>query len=299
MNGKKQNWFVDVLDRDNKKMFECNVDKVCKQTEFYTFNGMPDADKRILERYFANTIEKDYPQIYDKLVNREVEKLSRLEKGSLIKFVLHQSFRTSRFINNYNHVFSDYIKKMIKDSHSHNLPKITFSNGDEINFEGRTVDEVIKEEARNNQEKINIFHYYKALQLASFREDDYIFVHTVSEQDFLVTSDNPVHFFGDPYNTTTSIIMPLNSKQVLNVISKSKYPEGASNKIYRSQLSKRFSTMMANFNNTHHVTNCEKQAIGTRQHLEIATQFASSLTIDDIERMTTELEDINNNKQFN
>src|SRR5450631_27034 len=93
---KKAEWFVEAYDKikNDSPIFPVNIKNICVQTEYYTFQKLPDEKKRFLEKFYAVNIETEYPEIYDLLTNSKQINLSTKQRFSIISFVVSQVLRT-------------------------------------------------------------------------------------------------------------------------------------------------------------------------------------------------------------
>ena len=217
----KPQYFVDTYDKNqnDKGVFRNNIKNACVEKDFYTFKGLADDQKLFLETFFAKTIESFYSPIYKKLVNNDPLKLSNTERRILIDFCLHQFFRTSKVTNNFNEFWTNVLERghdMMKAGSPFQLIEI---EGERIiDFTGKTLNEVTKEETQRNRERINIENFQHARRLSALRKNDYVSVDRLDEDYHFITSDNPCYMDGHPLNPETIIRMPINSKFMITII---------------------------------------------------------------------------------
>lgn len=62
----KPNYMVDAHDitKPGSPIFTGNVRNICVEKEFYTFKNLEEKQKRFLEKYFSEKIERHFTPIY-------------------------------------------------------------------------------------------------------------------------------------------------------------------------------------------------------------------------------------------
>lgn len=171
--------------------------------------------------------------------------------------------------------------------------------GEKINFQGRKLDEIVKEYAKKEKEENIITQLEVALKLIELRKSDTISVIKLDDENLsFVTSDNPIvlynfksRFFA-PFNPENIISMPLNSKYKLTI-----YPsDGLAEPGYISRIFHKetlaYTEMMTN--NFEQFNNAEKFIIGDEKTLSEFESFVEKAKkpIEINEKQSKELEKI-------
>jgi len=216
---KRKDWFIDAYDVAEKRHITgLNIDNICVKKDFYTFKKLPDDHKRFLERFYGNTVEADYPQIYQALVNPKHHKISDNFRFKIISYVISQYWRTSKLTNTFTKFWNNSME------HAYNLmeaysPERIIQNGDQIiSFENRTFDEYKAESDNESRESINADSYRRFRDLTLRRINNGIAVYKVHPSHRLITSDNPVSSSGNIYDPASLIRIPLDSHHMVTLI---------------------------------------------------------------------------------
>ncbi|TDS05983.1 uncharacterized protein DUF4238 [Sphingobacterium paludis] len=78
------------------KIHQQNIKNICKIREFYTFDGLPESEKRWLEKYYSRHIESLYHDIYANLTDPSVEKITSDLKMKILIYIISQELRTTK-----------------------------------------------------------------------------------------------------------------------------------------------------------------------------------------------------------
>ena len=287
----KEKWFVDAYDKTkDSQIFPVNVNNICVEREFYTVENLPDDKKRFIEHMFASTIEKDYGEVYEALIKNKEMKLSQRLRVSLIRFVVSQFFRTSKFTNNFNKFWNNMLENGYSQlNFKRGIHKINFEGGESIDFKDKTLEQVKKEQAQQNKEYINLTNLDRIYYLTQRRLKDKIMVQKMHSSVKLITSDNPVEFGKFVYDPTVFIRMPLNENHFLTLIPSDKSTPSDSKIVTYGDASEEESWMLGHFNNVFQIENAERYIIGKQKNLEDALTFYRFLNIDDFENRCKEI----------
>lgn len=280
---KKAKYFVDIFDKkeDTKGCNQRDIDGICKINEFYTFSKLPDDKKRCFEKLFSKTIETDYGLLYPLLIDKNQIKLSNTQKVSLISFVITQFFRTSILTN----FFVQIAENMVKRGSTLTLPekgitKMQTINGNHFDFSNQNINEIIKDEKVSAKENVNVVKLQLALDILKLRKDDIVSIAKIHPSHFLITSDTPVFFLGNPINSDTIIKMPINHEYIFSLLPKSRFNEFNSKEIFRSEMEEEFSSLETTSNNLHQVSKSERFIIGKEENIKNALLLESNINTD-------------------
>ncbi|GAA4092560.1 DUF4238 domain-containing protein [Mucilaginibacter panaciglaebae] len=270
---KNKDWLIDAcnVQVDDTKIFNVNIKAVCKQKEFYTFKKLPDGDKRFLEKFYSKTVEADYAQVYNLLMNGD--NISPNDRFKIIAFVICQYWRTAKYINAINNIFTSSIQHGYNLIQSQGLEKkIHFDGGGAISFENKTVDEVIKEQKEDTREGYNVDSFNRFKDLTSRRINDRIVVYEAHPGDFFITSDNPVKTAHNIYDPTGTIKMPINHKYMVGLLPSNDDPTFRNRKLHRIKLDYERSYFECLGNNFMQIEQADVVILGKKSCLEKALQ---------------------------
>ncbi|HEY8781204.1 MAG TPA: DUF4238 domain-containing protein [Mucilaginibacter sp.] len=265
---KKKDWLIDAcnLQVDDNVIFNVNIKAVCKQNEFYTFKKLPDEDKRFLEKYYSKTVEADYGQVYNILTNGI--DISNNDRFKIIAFVICQYWRTAKYINALNDIFSRSLE------HGHALieakglrKEIHFDGGGVVSFENKTLGEVIKESKDETRERYNSDTYLRFKELTNRRINDRIVVYEAAQDDFFITSDNPVKCGKNIYDPTGIIKMPINQKYMVGLLPFNNDIAFRNKKLARIKLDEERSYFETSFNNIMQIEQADQVVLGSKANL--------------------------------
>lgn len=265
---KKNDWYTDVFDKKTEKLFNANIKNVCVVNNFYTFEDLEPEKQRFLERYFGSHIESDFRDVYQNLINFKVNLADDTFKIKVITFVMSQFVRTSKLTNNFNNFWNRTLERghqMMDPSNPEQI--IEFEGGGQVNFAGKSLEEVQKASDNENRKYINLKNMETFYKLAQRRKDDIISVYRVHKGHFLITSDNPVvnsKFMFDPASHFT---MPLDAKHMLLLMPYTDEFRQNRNVINRTDMPEEMSYIQTTFSNIRQVENAERYVIGTKSNI--------------------------------
>lgn len=271
---KSSEYFVDVVDKkhDNKVPYCANVKKICIENDFYTISGILEEDRRFIERLFSKTIEKEYGLVYPILIDETQLKLSSSQRLSIIHFVISQILRTPKLTNNFNSFSSNILTRgyeMLKSDRGISGIQVGKKI---IDYKDKTLADVMKEYHTFNKEHINLSNFFQSIQILKTRVNDIVAVNKVHQSHYLITSDNPVYFYGNPSDINTEIKMPISHEYTLSILPKSHYPEIDNTKILRHNIDVEYSYLQSIENNLFQLDNAERFIIGKKENIQDALE---------------------------
>lgn len=290
---KKKEWFVEVYDKikNDSPIFPVNIKNICVQTEYYTFQNLPDKKKRFLEKFYAVNIETEYPKIYDLLTNPNQIKLSTNQRFAIITFVISQVLRTSKSASEFNKFWNHTLEKVHRMiDFEKGIDKVHLEGGGVIDFKDKTLEQVMKEEERKNIEIINLTNLERFYDITYRRMKDGIAVKKIHPSFKLITSDNPAYFDHNIYDPTGFIRMPIDEDHLLMILPHNQQdPYFDPKMIVRSELDEEWSYMDVHYNNIFQIENSERYLIGKKQSIENALHFFKNFDSNDFFEKTKAL----------
>jgi hypothetical protein len=93
-------YFVDVLfnKSSDRKIHRQNIRNICKIRDFYTFNDLPETEKRWLEKYYSNNIDSNYHSTYQTLINPAIQKIGPELKMKILVYIISQELKTGKVL---------------------------------------------------------------------------------------------------------------------------------------------------------------------------------------------------------
>lgn len=270
---RKKNWYLDACNVKSKdqSIFPISINNICVETEFYTFTKLKEKDKRFLERFYSQTIETDYTEVYDILINPYKTQISPNQRFKIISFIICQHFRTAKFTNVFNSFWNNMLESgynMIPQNSTEK--KIYFENNSFIDFNYKDFDDVIRESTIKNREYINLQNYFRFRDLTNRRLNDLIFVNKTTGPHRFISSDIPVIVGGMVYNLNISIHIPINHTHSVSLYPLTEEIDIDSKSIFRTNMNDERSYLQTLFNNSVQIEQCEKFILGSKQTLDKA-----------------------------
>ncbi|HEY4196089.1 MAG TPA: DUF4238 domain-containing protein [Mucilaginibacter sp.] len=271
----KKNWHIDACEvrKEPQAIFNASIDNVCVAREFYTFRKLPDEHKRFLERFYSQTVEADYTDIYNVLSNPKAIKISDNMRFKIMSFIICQHFRTAKLTNTFNEFWNRTL------AHGHALikpdaaeKKIYFGDDDAgnsfIDFENKTLEEVQKESDEDNREQINLKNYQWFRELTLRRINDGIVVYKIHPKHKLITSDNPVVAGQHIFDPTIFIKLPIDTHHIAAIVPFTEQAWFDNNTINRDYLDEERSYFESTTNNMVQIEQCQQFVLGHRETIE-------------------------------
>src|SRR5690606_1389328 len=104
--------YVDVLfkKKNSTEIHEKEISTICSINQFYTFDGLPEKEKRWLEKYYSHHIESVYHDIYDKLTDPSIDIVTPEFKTKILAYVISQELRTTKIPNALNSLMNGVLE---------------------------------------------------------------------------------------------------------------------------------------------------------------------------------------------
>ncbi|RZK38900.1 MAG: DUF4238 domain-containing protein [Pedobacter sp.] len=265
-------WLVDVYDKKEKRHFPTSIANICVQSEFYTFSKLASDRQNILEKFYSNKVETEYPFIYRTLTDAAISRLEPLQRIKALAFVYSQYTRTSKLGSALNNGWS----RMLEHGHGMINPhskdqKIYNEDGTVlIDFAGRTLEDVQKEAALENKEMSNRKNFDNFLELNKRRLKDIIAVYRFPKDIPLITSDNPVESSKFMFDPESQFEMALDPNHLLLLLPAISLPGFDNREINRSEMFSNLAKLVALMYNCRQIDQAERYIIGKKTNLERA-----------------------------
>lgn len=215
---RKDEFFVDVLfnQSSDHKIHRQNIKNICKIREFYTFGGLPENEKRWLEKYYSRHIESVYHDIYKTLTDTKAETVSPELKMKILVYIIAQELRTPKLAEALNSLSNRTIEYAFLAHEQLGTKKKIFSEDKEImDLEGKTMEEAIKESDSSNRQSANLESVKRLKHIAELKMDYHILVTKYKGDIGLISSDRPVYADSPLYSPDGKINLPIDRKHMV------------------------------------------------------------------------------------
>lgn len=212
--------FVDVMFNKSgeEKIHRQNVKNICKIREFYTFDDLPDNEKRWLEKFYSHHIESAYHEMYQALTDPKVQKISADLKTKILTYIISQELRTPKLSEALNSISNRTIEYAFLANEQFGTQKKIYSEGKQIlDLEGKTLKDAIKENENENRQSANLEAVRRLKRIAELKFDNHILITKYEGSFGLISSDRPVHAEWPLYNPDATMSIPLNSTHMLTL----------------------------------------------------------------------------------
>src|ERR1700744_2929328 len=97
---KGNEYFIDVYDKTNEKVFNTNITNICAERHLYTLDDEDkiNGDTMAIEKMFAIGFEPMYQRAYDILVNDNISDITNHQREEILSSVLQLYTRNPRIL---------------------------------------------------------------------------------------------------------------------------------------------------------------------------------------------------------
>ena len=221
-NERNGEFYIHALNKETKKIFSPNINKICLETDLYLLEGETEDERQILEKMYNNLYERDYANLYKILTNDKRETVTMQERYDIIGFVVSMFYRNNSWNTGYKKLIDETYAKAYYLTKESGQDKFLFGE-QEISIIGKTLDELQSESQAKDRQLMALITAQKIFELIRLRilNDVVTIVKTKHE---LVTSDNPVKFRGEnrnqrpiPMDPTNTLSIPIDKNHLLQL----------------------------------------------------------------------------------
>ena len=223
--GKKGNRFVDVYKMDNDMLLEqISTKDICFEKNIYTIPVESDEVKYVLEKYYAENVDREFPKIYSLLVDEKLLTVTQEQKTQILYVCLSLYFRTPRILNHQKQFNNEIFDTA---SHTVNGDGIIKMNlyGEKMEFHIDDLESVKKQYNERARTAFLVNHLEQWGNFVKYKYDCTINVIKINDTNApIITSDNPVsirHFetnrFQGLYDPKAVITLPLDRAHYLEI----------------------------------------------------------------------------------
>lgn len=200
----------------DRKIHRQNIKSICVIKEFYTFDDLPDNEKRWLEKYYARHIESGYHDIYKTLTDPAVDAVSPELKMKILVFIIAQELRTPKLAEALNSLSNRTIEYAFLAHEQLGAKKKIYSEGGKIkDLEEKTIEEAIEESNSSNRQSANLESVRRLKRIAELKMDYHILVTKYAGDSGLISSDRPVHADSPLYSPDGKIRLPIDRNHMV------------------------------------------------------------------------------------
>jgi hypothetical protein len=199
---------------------ELSTSNICVESNFYTIKELSDDEKYKIEDYYSQKIESNYENVYNLLIDKNIEFISLKQRIDILTALLSLYFRTPKALNE----FAEFTSNLLLSSKDNNIKELTFL-GERINLENETFKSLKKKIKESNRVDYNETQIALMNQFIYFKRFDGIVVIELTGDKEYITSDNPVTVYNqheniDLFSLNNSIYVPIDSKHCVFIAPK-------------------------------------------------------------------------------
>lgn len=216
-------YFIHAIKKSTGEIFETNIKNICVENDIYALPGETREERQFFETMYNQLYEVEYDSIYKILTNEDKESVTSEERYSVISFVASMFYRNATWKDFHNRFMDDIIKQGYNASKA-NGKNSFFFEGQEISIQGKTLEQLQKENQVLDQPLIVMTMAKQIFKLTRLRMiNDVITVVKTSGEFQYLTSDNPVTIQAEnnkypvPIDATTTLAMPIDKNHLLQL----------------------------------------------------------------------------------
>lgn len=284
---RKEEFYVDVLFNKSpeRKINRLNIRNICKIREFYTFDDLPETEKRWLENYYSRHIESSYNDIYKTLIDPTVDTITTEFKLKVLTYIIAQELRTPKLAEALNSLSNRTIEYTFLANEQLGTEKKVYSGEEEImNFEGKTIEEAIKESNSSNRQSANLEAVKRLKRIAELKMNHHIMITKYEGPMGLISSDRPVHADWPLYNPDGKMNMPLDRYHMLSLYPFDEEVNADPMKLLRLDYSEKNSGLFVLTYNMHQAEKADHYLYGDNEDIKVALKKYDELLSKHIEK---------------
>lgn len=204
-------YFVSALFEDKEEIIDLNIDNVALEKHLYTTETHVGEKNQKIEDFYAK-IEANYNGLYAKLNDPNIIYFTDEEKQNLIIFIVSLYLRTP--INHRN--IAEYYDTMIERiAPLSNNKKVMVNDELILDFENKPIEQIKREFKLISKFEFNLESLSELMTFSKLRYDNSILIAELTENEFFITSDNPVIVPNNKNTNDHNICLPINSKKII------------------------------------------------------------------------------------
>ena len=225
--GNKKKYFVSVYDKiENKPKKKIEVRDICAKKKLYTLDSPHIKIRESIENFYSKTLEKDYNNLYDILIDPKRDTISLQQRELIITTIANLHLRNYFWLKKFNDFWESLIDRYpagfnekIYDDHGNVL--FDFSTNDK--------NQIISKDKQKNKQLFIKSHLEHTIKWTKLHFHDIIVIDFAPDNSRYITSDRPVICIkiSDPLR------MPIDSKHMITLLSPPTKQDINDEKLYR------------------------------------------------------------------
>lgn len=203
--------------------FLTSTDNLCVKGNMYTLPGETEEERQVIEKIYGDQWENEYPKVYDLITDDAITEIDDETRLLIIGTVTTLLFRTTKMQATEDRLMEQVFRAHLFHSKTTGDTLIDIE-GTRIHTEGKSVDELVREYAKEGQAGKTIAQLTYAIKLALGRRYDNIAVVKLNSDDNFITSDHPVGLWNQhggilaPFSPSNLLSLPVNAKYRIDIV---------------------------------------------------------------------------------
>lgn len=216
-------FFVEVGNVNTGEVkYPISIVDICVSKNLYTLPEAEGDEKYSVEKFYAENIDSEYPQVYKLLTDPEIDHITEELRHKILNVILSLYFRNARFLQAKNKEIDDMMERMShKDFGSDDATLFMQYGGRKYNFKRKDIEEVKEKAKLNNRMDFIVQHLADWQSFVKLKDQSQIAVSKILGEVKLIIGDNPVRVYNqdgdtdDIFNPANSIQFPLDQEHLL------------------------------------------------------------------------------------
>ena len=197
---------------------------ICLEKHIYTIETNDPAKKFALEKYYADNVDSEYPNIYKILTDKSIKKVDKNQKWQILYVCLSLYFRTPHYLNQHNKITNEILDNAIPYANKEGVVTLDYF-GKQITFHKDEIEEIKKDFQKENKTIFHVKHLEQWMNFVHFKYGCVINVIEIEDKSApLITCDNPVSIrhmktnkFVGLFDVNSVITLPLDPYHFLEI----------------------------------------------------------------------------------
>ena len=216
-------YFVEVGNVNTGEIkYPISIADICISKNLYTLPEADENKKYAVEKFYATQVDSVYPDVYQLLIDPNVERITEEQRLKILNTTLSLYFRNARFLDAKNQEVDELIERMANKEFGSDDAKIFMRYGDRHYRFTRKELLTIKEKIKlNNRLDFIALHLQDWQDFVRMKTHSQIGISKIIGEVKLITSDNPVRVYNnngdsdDIFNPANSIQLPIDQEHLL------------------------------------------------------------------------------------
>lgn len=241
-----EKYFVEIGNVNTGEIkYPISILDICVSKNLYTLPETEGDEKYSVEKFYAENIDSEYPEVYQLLIDPAIDYISEEQRHKILNVILSLYFRNARFLQDKNKEVDAMMDRMQeKEFGTDDATLFMQYGGRKYEFKRADIQEIREKVKLNNRIDFIIQHFADWQKFVRLKDQCQISVSKIVGEVKLITGDNPVRVYnhqGDTdniFDPANSIQFPLDQEHLLWIS-----PNGEDwerNRIYRQVRNKWF-----------------------------------------------------------